>query len=497
LNRSNDTSYLNIESFYMRIIQCAALVFCISLLAGLPGPVYAQLPDFTVLVEQNNSAVVNISTTQKVTANPQQDMPEGFEVPEGTPYDEFFKHFFGEGGQGGQGGQGGNGHPPAEARSLGSGFILSPDGYVITNHHVIKDADEIVVKLQDRRQLLAKVVGSDKRSDIALLKIDATDLPTARTGSSDKLKVGAWVLAIGSPFGFDHSVTAGIVSAKGRSLPSDNYVPFIQTDVAINPGNSGGPLFNLDGEVVGVNSQIYSRTGGFMGLSFAIPIEVALQVVDQLKSQGHVSRGWLGVQIQDVTRELAESFGMKKPEGALVSRVLDKSPAEAAGVQIGDIITEFNGQEIVSSADLPPMVGKTPIGETAKIKVIREGHRKELGVRIGALSDEEEQVAETPEQGKSQKVDRLGLAVTVPTREQREQLELPAQNGVLVQNVGPGAAAEAGIRRGDLILRIQDQTIKDVNDFNTLVKALKPGKSIALLVHRKGNALFLALKLKG
>jgi serine protease Do len=234
-----------------------------------------------------------------------------------------------------------------------------------------------------------------------------------------------------------------------------------------------------------------------MGLSFAIPIEVALQVVDQLKSQGHVSRGWLGVQIQDVTRELAESFGMKKPEGALVSRVLDKSPAEAAGVQIGDIITEFNGQEIVSSADLPPMVGKTPIGETAKIKVIREGHRKELGVRIGALSDEEEQVAETPEQGKSQKVDRLGLAVTVPTREQREQLELPAQNGVLVQNVGPGAAAEAGIRRGDLILRIQDQTIKDVNDFNTLVKALKPGKSIALLVHRKGNALFLALKLKG
>ncbi len=474
----------------MRIIQCAALAFCISLLAGLSWPVHAQLPDFTVLVEQNNAAVVNISTTQKVAANPPQ-MPEGFEVPEGTPYDELFKHFFGEGGQEG------GGHPPAEARSLGSGFILSSDGYVITNHHVIKDADEIVVKLQDHRQLLAKVVGSDKRSDIALLKIDASDLPAAKTGSSDKLKVGAWVLAIGSPFGFDHSVTAGIVSAKGRSLPSDNYVPFIQTDVAINPGNSGGPLFNLDGEVVGVNSQIYSRTGGFMGLSFAIPIEVALQVVDQLKSQGHVSRGWLGVQIQDVTRELAESFGMKKPEGALVSRVLDKSPAETAGIQIGDIITEFNGQEIVSSADLPPMVGRTPIGETAKIKVIREGNRKELGVKIGALSDEEEQVAETPDQGGAQKVDRLGLAVTAPTREQREQLDLPAQNGVLVQNVASGAAAEAGVRRGDLILRIQDQTIKDVNHFNTVVKGLKPGKSIALLVHRKGNALFLALKLKG
>ncbi len=474
----------------MRIAKYAALAFCISCLTGLPLQAQAQLPDFTVLVEQNNSAVVNISTTQKVeTSRP--EVPEGFEVPEGTPYDELFKHFFGEGGQGG-------GHPPAEAKSLGSGFIVSADGYVITNHHVIKDADEIVVKLQDHRQLLARVVGSDKRSDIALLKIEASELPVVRMGSADKLKVGAWVLAIGSPFGFDHSVTAGIVSAKGRSLPIDNYVPFIQNDVAINPGHSGGPLFNLDGEVVGVNSQIYSRTGGFMGLSFAIPIEVAMQVVDQLKSQGHVTRGWLGVQIQDVTRELAESFGMKKPEGALVSRVLDKSPAETAGIQIGDIITEFNGQEIVSSADLPPLVGRTGIGATARVKVIREGNHKELSVKIGALSDQDEPVANnTKNDNGPQKVDRLGLAVTNPTREQREQLELPPQNGVLVQNAAPGAAVDAGVRRGDLIVRIQDQTIKDVTHFNSVVKGLKPGKSIALLVHRRGNALFLALKLKG
>jgi len=477
----------------MRIVKCAALVLYISFLIGLPLQAQAQLPDFTTLVEQNNSAVVNISTTQKVASN-EQPLPEGLELPEGTPYDELFRHFFGEGGNGGHGG---GGQPPAEAKSLGSGFIVSSDGYVITNHHVIKDADEIVVKLQDRRQLLAKVVGSDKRSDIALLRIDAANLPVVKLGSADKLKVGAWVLAIGSPFGFDHSVTAGIVSAKERSLPSDNYVPFIQTDVAINPGNSGGPLFNLDGEVVGVNSQIYSRTGGFMGLSFAIPIDVAMQVVDQLKSQGHVSRGWLGVQIQDVTRELAESFGMKKPEGALVSRILSKSPAEAAGVQIGDIITEFNGQEIVSSADLPPMVGRTRIGDTARIRVIRAGGHKELSVKIGALPDDDEPVSSAPEQPDSRTVDRLGLAVTNPTREQREQLEIPAQNGVLVQGINPGAAYDAGVRRGDVILRIQDQTIKDVAHFNSIVKTLTPGKSVALLVQRRGNALFLALKLKG
>ena len=479
-----------------KILQAHALLLvsfiAMPLLAGA-----AELPDFTTLVEKNNTAVVNISTTQKISANERPQLPEGLDIPEGTPLDEFFKHYFGEGGPGapgGPGGQGEDGGQPNEVKSLGSGFIISPDGYILTNQHVVKDADEIVVRLQDRRELVAKVVGSDKRSDIALLKIDATGLPVLNIGSSDTLKVGSWVLAIGSPFGFDHSVTAGIVSAKGRSLPSDNYVPFIQTDVAINPGNSGGPLFNMGGQVVGVNSQIYSRTGGSMGISFAIPIEVAMKVVDQLKTSGHVSRGWLGVQIQDVTRELAESFGMKKPQGALVSKVLPKSPAEAAGLQIGDIITGYNKQEIISSSTLPPMVGDTKIGDNATLSVIRQGQTKDIPVKIGVLPDEDEVIAIAPETG-GKDVDRLGLIVSGLTNEQREQLEVK-QNGVLVQDVKPGAAMDAGIRRGDVILRIQDQVIKEAKQFNEVVKGLPKGKSIAMLVQRRGGSQFLALKLK-
>ncbi|MDD1643265.1 MAG: trypsin-like peptidase domain-containing protein, partial [Methylococcaceae bacterium] len=285
--------------------------------------VLAQLPDFTEMVKVNGVAVVNISTTQK--AKPETAEGEGVQkeipMPEGMPpeMEELFKHFFNnpEGGYGG-----------GDTQSLGSGFIISKDGYVLTNHHVVKDADEIIVKFSDRRELVAKLIGSDARTDIALLKVDATDLPAVTIGDPSKLQVGEWVLAIGSPFGFEQSVTAGIVSAKGRSLPGGNYVPFIQTDVAINPGNSGGPLFNMDGKVVAINSQIYSRTGGFMGLSFAIPMDVVMNVVDQIKTSGKAAHGWLGVQIQDVTRELAESFGMKKPQGALVSKVIPGSPAE-------------------------------------------------------------------------------------------------------------------------------------------------------------------------
>ena len=480
--------FKNLQAHALLLVSSIAL----PLLAGA-----AELPDFTTLVEKNNTAVVNISTTQKISANERPQLPEGLDIPEGTPLDEFFKHYFGEGGPGapgGPGGQGEDGGQPNEVKSLGSGFIISPDGYILTNQHVVKDADEIVVRLQDRRELVAKVVGSDKRSDIALLKIDATGLPVLNIGSSDTLKVGSWVLAIGSPFGFDHSVTAGIVSAKGRSLPSDNYVPFIQTDVAINPGNSGGPLFNMGGQVVGVNSQIYSRTGGSMGISFAIPIEVAMKVVDQLKTSGHVSRGWLGVQIQDVTRELAESFGMKKPQGALVSKVLPKSPAEAAGLQIGDIITGYNKQEIISSSTLPPMVGDTKIGDNATLSVIRQGQTKDIPVKIGVLPDEDEVIAIAPETG-GKDVDRLGLIVSGLTNEQREQLEVK-QNGVLVQDVKQGAAMDAGIRRGDVILRIQDQVIKEAKQFNEVVKGLPKGKSIAMLVQRRGGSQFLALKLK-
>jgi serine protease Do len=473
---------------FKKMRVAAALLACLAAYPQFSGAIEA--PDFTALVEKNNFAVVNISTSQKVAASERPQLPEGLDIPEGTPLDEFFKHYFGDGGPGGPSDGG-----PSEVKSLGSGFIISPDGYVITNHHVVKDADEIVVRLQDRRELVAKVIGSDKRSDIALLRIDAKELPVVALGSSESLKVGAWVLAIGSPFGFEHSVTAGIVSAKGRSLPSDNYVPFIQTDVAINPGNSGGPLFDMDGKVIGVNSQIYSRTGGFMGLSFAIPIEVAMKVVDQLKSQGHVSRGWLGVQIQDVTRELAESFGMKKPQGALVSKVLPKSPAEEAGLQIGDIVTEYNGQEIESSSSLPPLVGMTKIGENASLKLLRQGQTKEIRIKIGSLPDEGEPVVAGVEKEGKQPVNRLGLAVSNLTAEQREQLEVP-QNGVLVQEARPGPAFEAGIRRGDVILRIQDHAIKDVKQFNEAVKALPKGKSVAVLVQRRGGALFLAMKLK-
>ena len=479
--------------------SCLYLWFLVSLWPQLGA---AQLPDFTHLVEQNNAAVVNISTTQKLASSEAQpQLPEGMEIPEGAPLDELLRRYFGEGAPGMPGmpgaPEGPDGGEPNEGKSLGSGFIISADGYVITNHHVIKDADEVIVRLQDRRELVAKIVGSDKRSDVALLKVEAKELPVVKMGSSDELKVGEWVLAIGSPFGFDHSVTAGIVSAKGRSLPSDNYVPFIQTDVAINPGNSGGPLFNLEGQVVGVNSQIYSRTGGFMGLSFAIPIDVAMQVVDQLKAQGKVSRGWLGVQIQDVTRELAESFGMKKPQGALVAKILPKSPAEAAGIQVGDIIEEFNGKEITTSATLPPMVGATKIGESATLKVLRQGKSLSFPVKIGMLPDEEPMAGGKESPATGDQIPRLSVSVANLTDEQRQQLELPTTGGALITSVKPGgAAAEVGLRKGDVILRIQETTVRDAKHLVEIVSGLPKGKTVALLVQRRGGSQFLALKLK-
>jgi serine protease Do len=449
--------------------------------------VLAQLPDFTEMVKANGKAVVNISTTQK--ASPEATnapVPDEQQMPEGIPpeMEELFKHFFN-----GQGGE-----MPRDTQSLGSGFIISQDGYVLTNHHVVKDADEIVVKLTDRRELVAKLIGSDARTDVALLKVEATDLPVVTIGSPGNLQVGEWVLAIGSPFGFEQSVTAGIVSAKGRSLPGGNYVPFIQTDVAINPGNSGGPLFNMEGKVVGINSQIYSRSGGFMGLSFSIPMDVVMNVVDQIKTKGKAAHGWLGVQIQDVTRELAESFGMKKPQGALVAKIIPGSPAEKANLQIGDIITEFNGQAIDKSSDLPPMVGITPIDENAKLTVIRQGEIKTVNFKVGLLPEEVDKMAENKASPQHQVADRLGLVVTNLTDAQRDALQ-GLKNGVLVQDVGKGAAKEAGIQRGDVILRLQNNVIRDVADFDKIVKALPVGKSIAVLIQRQGSPIFLALKL--
>ncbi|QCW84684.1 DegQ family serine endoprotease [Methylotuvimicrobium buryatense] len=437
------------------------------------------------MVRDNGKAVVNISTSQKAPDNEEAGFTGEPQLPEGIPpeLEELFKHFF----------QGpGGGMVPRETNSLGSGFIISGDGYVLTNHHVVKDADEIVVKLTDRRELVAKLIGSDSRTDVALLKIEAEDLPSVAIGSPEKLQVGEWVLAIGSPFGFEQSVTAGIVSAKGRSLPGGNYIPFIQTDVAINPGNSGGPLFNMEGKVVGINSQIYSRTGGFMGLSFAIPMDVVMNVVDQLKTKGSVSRGWLGVQIQDVTRELAESFGMKRPVGALVAKIIAQSPAEAADLQIGDIIIEFNGQKIETSGDLPPLVGMSPINEKSKLTVIRQGDKKAISVKIGLLPEEDAQQAATKAAPKPD--NRLGISVSNLNEEQREQTQV-MKNGVLVQNVGKGPAAQVGIQRGDVILRIANNVIRDVADFDRIVKNLPAGQSIAVLIQRRGSPVFLAIKL--
>ncbi|MBN4079067.1 DegQ family serine endoprotease [Beggiatoa alba] len=462
----------------------------------VPTTVQARsLPDFTELVEQYSAAVVNISTTQKMKHPKVRRMPRGMpeNIPEG-PFGDLFRHFFGDPGRGfgGPEGHGDFNGGSIEAKSLGSGFIISKDGYVLTNHHVVKDATEILVRLSDRRELVAEVIGSDERSDIALLKVDADNLPVVNIGDSANLKVGAWVLAIGSPFGFDHSVTAGIVSAKGRSLPRENYVPFIQTDVAINPGNSGGPLFDLEGRVVGINSQIYSRTGGFMGLSFAIPIDMAMNVVKQLKDSGHVVRGWLGVLIQDVTRELAESFGMDKPSGALVAKVLKDSPAKAAGLEVGDIVMRFNGTVVMRSSDLPPLVGISPVGDKVRVEILRKGKLKVLSVKLGELP---ENVVVAGANSLSANEARLNVTVMDLTPEQREKLEIKG-GGVIVKRVQAGAARKAGVRRGDVILTLNNVEVKDAKHFAEVSADLPTGKSVPLLVQRRGGPVFLALKIK-
>jgi serine protease Do len=468
-----------------RILPGYFLALILAALVSAPGVQARQkLPGFTDLIKECSPAVVNISTTQKArTGMPQ--LPEGLEMPdlpEGSPLGELFKYFFDQ--------EHGN-HGSREVMSLGSGFIISPDGYILTNYHVVNNADEIIVRLNDRRELPAKVVGSDKRSDVALVKIDANDLPVAKIGSSADLEVGEWVLAIGSPFGFDHSATAGIVSAKGRSLPSENYVPFIQTDVAINPGNSGGPLFNQDGEVVGMNSQIYSRTGGYMGLSFAIPIEVAMDVADQLKTTGHVSRGWLGVLIQDINKDLAESFGMSQPHGALVAKVLPDSPAKAAGIRVGDVIVSFNGKDIQESAALPPIVGSSKVGKEIPVGIIRNRKQIEIDVKLGELP-EEGPAATARAKTSVERTSRLGLSVTDLSDEQKQELEI--EEGVLVQQVVEGAAARAGISQGDVILSINNQPVRNARQFDKLVNALPAGKSVAVLVQRDGNPTFLAIR---
>ncbi|WP_420066348.1 DegQ family serine endoprotease [Pseudomonas asplenii] len=445
----------------------------------------AELPDFTQLVEQASPAVVNISTTQKLPDRKVSDI-QGLE---GLPPEiqQFFRGFPQPRSPKGGGRQ-------REAQSLGSGFIISNDGYILTNNHVVADADEILVRLADRSELKAKLVGTDPRSDVALLKIDGKNLPTLKLGKSKDLKPGQWVVAIGSPFGFDHTVTQGIVSAVGRSLPNENYVPFIQTDVPINPGNSGGPLFNLNGEVVGINSQIYTRSGGFMGVSFAIPIDVAMDVSNQLKAGGKVSRGWLGVVIQEVNKDLAESFGLDKPAGALVAQVQDDGPAAKGGLQVGDVILSMNGQPIEMSADLPHLVGALKAGEKAKLEVVREGQRKTIELTVGAIPDEGKEMDSGRSAGAERSSNRLGVSVADLSDEQKKANDL-VKGGVVIKEVQDGPAALIGLQPGDVITHLNNQAITDAKQFTEIAKALPKNRSVSMRVLRQGRASFITFKL--
>jgi len=452
----------------------------------LPLHTYAQLPDFTELVEKQGSTVVNISTTQSPRA---QGAPQSPQLREDDPFYDFFRRFAPN-----------PGPREFQSNSLGSGFIITTDGFVLTNAHVVEAADEITVKLNDKREFKAKVIGSDRRTDIALLKIEAAGLPAVKFGDPNKLKVGEWVIAIGSPFGFENSVTAGIVSAKGRSLPQENFVPFIQTDAAVNPGNSGGPLFNMRGEVIGINSQIYSRTGGFMGLSFAIPIDVANDIAGQLKSTGKITRGRIGVVIQPVTKELAESFGLVKPIGALVSSVEKGSPAEKAGIEAGDVILKFDSKTVASSEDLPRLVGATKPGSKAVVQIMRNKVSKDVNLVVGEMPDETRSAQRQQRRGQpggkppAEAVTRMGMTLSESTLQQREQLNIAG--GVVVDEVTPGAASRAGIRKGDIILAINNQDIKSLEQFGQLLGQFEKGKIVALLVRRGANALYIPLRIE-
>ncbi|WP_434457479.1 DegQ family serine endoprotease [Stutzerimonas urumqiensis] len=454
---------------------------------------HAELPDFTPLVKEASPAVVNISTTQKV---PQRGSPSGMPDLEGLPpaLREFFEH--GVPGMPGFPGMPGSPQGPdrqREAQSLGSGFIISEDGYVLTNNHVVANAEEIIVRLPDRSELEAKLIGADPRTDVALLKIEADDLPTVKLGNSKDLEAGEWVVAIGSPFGFDHTVTAGIVSATGRSLPNENYVPFIQTDVAINPGNSGGPLFNLDGEVVGINSQIFTRSGGFMGLSFAIPIDVAMDVANQLRTEGKVSRGWLGVVIQEVNKDLAESFGLERPAGALVAQVMENSPAQKGGLQVGDVIINMNGEPILTSGDLPHLVGVLKPGSKANLEVIRDGERRNVTITIGTLPGDDELMAASGNPDTQQSSNRLGVTVAELTDEQKKAMEL--EQGVVINEVRNGPAARIGLRRGDVITHLNNRAIDSVKTFQEVAENLPKNRSVSMRVLRQGRASFITFEL--
>ena len=443
------------------------------------------LPDFTELVEQAKPPVVNISTTQHVAVDLPSEIPQDAEeLPNDHPFRDLLERFA-------ENGEGDTQIQEFDTESLGSGFIISPDGEVLTNYHVIRGADEIIVRLADRRELPATVIGVDPPTDIALLKIDAINLPVVDVGDVNALKVGEWVLAIGSPFGFDHSVTKGIVSAKGRSVGMERYVPFIQTDVAINPGNSGGPLFNMRGEVVGINSQIYSRTGGFMGVSFAIPIDLAIDVAQQLKDNGRVVRGWLGVNIQDVSRGLAESIGMERPEGALVRNVFADSPAADAGIAVGDIIIAFGDVRIYDANELPPLVGRQSVGKPVPVSIRRGTTEQLLQVTLIDLNNDNDSKEEPSE---SSSVSETVLGFSARALDQDESSQAGVTAGVIVEQVIEEPAMSVGIQVGDIIISIDNHRVSDLASLRQLADALPPNRPVPVLIQRGGATIFLPLR---
>ena len=459
-----------------QIIVLLLVVFGFSGTTMASSPVLT-MPDFTVLAKNSSPVVVNISTTKLVGKSRVQDQFRG--MP-----DDMLRYFFGLP----KGADPRSQAPKHQVSSLGSGFVISVDGYIVTNYHVVEGAEDIIVRMSNRREYKAKIIGLDKRTDVALLKIDAQNLPVAKIGSSKNLQVGQWVLAIGSPFGLDYTVTHGIVSALGRSLPDDTYVPFVQTDVPINPGNSGGPLFNLSGEVVGVNSQIYSKGGGSVGLSFSIPIDIAMNVVNQLKVSGKVERGFLGVSVQEVPADLAKSFGLKEPKGALVAEVVKDSPAAKHGIKVGDIIIEFDGKQLNRSAELPPIVGVTPLNRKVKVKILRQGKVKTLKVKLTSLAK-----VVSSAQGFSEET-ILGVQVNPVEPEILASLNLPF--GVSVASVTQdGVAQKSGIRAGDILVTVNFQTVKSVKELRKIAKNLPKNRAVPVRIVRNKRSIFLPLNL--
>src|ERR1700722_7277402 len=463
--------------------------------AMMPAEAAAKtgIPDFSGLVETYGPAVVNISAKHVVkTASRRNGMNGGnpqLPIDPSDPFYQFFKHFYGNGVPG-MGGSDGQNAADTPSESLGSGFIVSSDGYILTNAHVVDGANVVTVKTTDKREYRAKVIGSDKQSDVAVLKIDAKNLPVVKIGDPNGSKVGQWVVAIGSPYGFDNTVTSGIISAKSRALPNENYTPFIQTDVPVNPGNSGGPLFNLQGEVIGINSMIYSQTGGFQGLSFAIPINEAMKVKDALVRTGHVDRGRLGVTVQGMNQTLAKSFGLQSPHGALVSSVEAGGPAAKAGLEPGDVILTLNGEPVPDSNALPAQVAGLAPGTTAKVQVWRDKTTKDLSVTVGSLTDAKTASA-GPDKSESASQDaRVGVSGRPLTPDEKQSASLA--RGLLVQQAG-GPAESAGIQAGDVILAVNGQPVSTVEQLKTMVA--HAGDSIALLIQRDDSQIFVPVDL--